>query len=187
MEFIKEIRLLENTMNKKEVYLTSLGSTSVLVTALETTDIYKNDGTIIIAEQFQKSIARYVAAYTDSSYFIKLREPQDNSLEELQNYIEENNIKLILAITGVSNEEHDIKIKPLNKMEQSIINELKESFIEANITNTIVSNQLNIDNTIDVIEIEISRNCRNIDEPEKLENVCNALINFIEMYANYVD
>ena len=35
MEFIKEIRLLENTTKRKEDYMTSLGSTEVLLTTLE--------------------------------------------------------------------------------------------------------------------------------------------------------
>ena len=188
MEFIREIKILDNTLNKDGDILTFLGNTPVLITALETTDIYKSDGTTIFAEQYQKAIARYVAAYTDSSYFIKLRESEDNVLNLLSKYIESNCIKLVIDITGVPDlQENDIKIKPLTKIDKTTLNEITEAFTENGITKITSDEIPNNQTEIDIVKIEVSRTCRDLENPEKLENVCTALVKFIEMYSNYVD
>ncbi len=184
MEFIKEIRLLENTSTRKEDYMTSLGSTEVLITTLEltkdknTNDEYKED-------EFLKAITRYVAAYTDSSYFIKLRESDDENLTNLQEYIEKNAIKLVIDINATKDSEHDIIIKPINKnFDKTIIQELKEAFEEENITKVLVEESLNVKHDVDVLEIKFSKKIRNIDEQNNLERVCEALIKFVSMYTN---
>ncbi len=184
MEFIKEIRLLENTSTRKETYMTSLGSTEVLLTTLELTQNL-NDNNIYIESEFLKAITRYVAAYTDSSYFIKLRESDDENLNQLQEYIEKNAIKLVIDINALEDNDQDIIIKPINKnIDKTILQELKEVFIEENITKVQLEEPLNVEHNIDVIEINISKNIRNIEAPNYLENLCNALINFISMYTN---
>ena len=181
MEFIKEIRLLENTTKRKEDYMTSLGSTEVLLTTLElakSNDHYAED-------EFLKAITRYVASYTDSSYFIKLRETSDDNLQKLQEYIDQNAIKLLIDINVTKDNNNDIVIKPINKnIDKTIIKELKEALEEENITKIIVEDSLDIKHNIDVLEIKISKNIRNIEEPMYLENLCNALIKFISMYTN---
>ena len=111
MEFIKEIRLLENTTKRKEDYMTSLGSTEVLLTTLELAK--SNDH--YVEDEFLKAITRYVASYTDSSYFIKLRETSDDNLQKLQEYIEQNAIKLLIDINVTKDNNNDIIIKPINK------------------------------------------------------------------------
>lgn len=187
MEFKREIQVLENTINREGSYLKSLGTTQVLLTALETTDKTTPDGTTIFAEEFQKAITRYVASYTDSSYFIKLRDTENDNLEELTNFIETNCINLVFDITGVSDlQDNDIIIRPLNNVDSTILKELEEAFTEEGITKVLVTEKPQSQNNIDLIKIEISRDCRNIEEPEKLEKVCNALIKFIEMYSNYL-
>ena len=184
MEFIKEIRLLENTSTRKEDYMTSLGTTEVLLTTL---DINKNNSADdnYIDNEFLKAITRYVASYTDSSYFIKLRETPDEKLTKLQEYIEQNAIKLLIDINTTKDNENDIVIKPINNnIDKTLLQELKEAIEEENITKILVEETLDIKHDIDVIEIKISKNIRNIDNPIYLEKLCNALINFISMYTN---
>ena len=131
MEFIKEIRLLENTTKRKEDYMTSLGSTEVLLSTLELAK--SNDH--YVEDEFLKAITRYVASYTDSSYFIKLRETSDDNLQKLQEYIDQNAIKLLIDINVTTDNNNDIVIKPINKnIDKTIIKELKEALEEENIT-----------------------------------------------------
>lgn len=207
MEFIEEIKILENTFRSKETYLTYIGNTDVLLTAVHTMDQLKEDGTFKFEEFYTKAIARYVAAKTDSSYFVKIKDTNidSNSLviddfkEQLLNYIEENNIKLIIDIHGAKEErDFDVELGTLNNIsaDYSSIKELEDAFKEVGITKVQYNNpfkgggitQTIFANTnIDVIQIEINGKYRNIDEPEKIEKICKALINFIKMYNNIVD
>lgn len=181
MEFIQEIKILENTNNQKGDYFSCLGNTPVLLTALETTNKQLEDGTIIIAELFQKAIVRYVAAYTDSSYFIKLKDTLD--YQKLGAYIEANNIKLVLNINQTH--EKDLIIKPLKLGDVTIIKELEDALKEQNITNITIADYQLESTDLDVVNIYLPKENRDIDSKEKLGNTCEALISFIEMYTNY--
>lgn len=184
MEFIQEIKILENTLSRQEAYFTSLGTTQVLLTALDTIDVVQKDGTLSLAEPYSKAITRYVAAYTDSSYFIKLKDIDLEKEPVLSQYIENNAIKLILDIVGV-NSEDDITIKPLNNVNYSIVKELEDAFKEQNITKVSSSTPEPISSQIDIVQIEISREYRDINKPENIEKVCIALENYIKLYTNY--
>lgn len=207
MEFIEEIKILENTFRNKETYLTYIGNTDVLLTAVHTMDQLKEDGSYKFEEYYTKAIARYVAAKTDSSYFVKIKDTNidsnsvilDDFKEQLLNYIEENDIKLIIDIHGAKEErEFDVEFGTLNNIsaDYSSIKELEDAFKEVGITKVQYNNpfkgggitQTIFANTnIDVIQIEINAKYRNIEEPEKIKNICDALINFIKMYNNIVD
>lgn len=207
MEFIEEIKILENTFRLKEEYLTYIGTTGVMLTAVHTMDQYKEDGTFKFEEFYTKAIARFVAAKTNSSYYIKIKDTHidSNSLQfdefknNLLNYINENNVKLIIDIHGAKEErDFDVEFGTLNNIsaDYSTIKELEDAFKESGITNISynspfkgggITQTVFANTNIDVIQIEINSKCRDIDNPDKLEKVCNALINFIKMYNNFSD
>ena len=75
----------------------------------------------------------------------------------------------------------------------STIKELKEAFIEHGITNIEINNPFKgggitktiYGNTnIDVIQIEINRKYRNIENLEKIETLIESIISFIKQYTN---
>ena len=145
MEFIEEIKILENTFRNKETYLTYIGNTDVLLTAVHTMDQLKEDGSYKFEEYYTKAIARYVAAKTDSSYFVKIKDTNidsnsvilDDFKEQLLNYIKENDIKLIIDIHGAKEErEFDVEFGTLNNIsaDYSSIKELEDAFKETGIT-----------------------------------------------------
>ena len=63
------------------------------------------------------------------------------------------------------------------------INNIKynEPFKGGGITQVIFSNT-----SIDVIQLEINKKFRDINDCEKMEKLCNSLIFFIKQYANYM-
>lgn len=187
MEFIKEINVLENTLTRKEDFITSLGTSSVLLTALDTLDIYNPDGTIIDAPRYLKAIARYAAAYTDSSYFIKLKGPYNDNYQELTNYIESNHIKLVLDINATKNNSDILRIVPLNNVDKTILHELEEAFKEHNLSNIEITEPPTINIDADCIKIELPEIYRDLNNPIYLEKTCKALISFIKMYINISD
>lgn len=207
MEFIEEIKILENTLRNPETYLTSLGTTSVMLTAVHTLDQHREDGSLKLEEYYTKAIARYVAATTNSSYFVKIKDTNidsnsqtpDEFKDQLLAYIKENNIKLIIDLHGANSErDFDVEFGTLNNIsaDYTTIKELEDAFKEAGLTNIAynepfkgggITQTVFANTDIDVIQIEINGKCRDIDNPEKLEQVCKALINFIKMYSNYSD
>lgn len=187
MEFIKEIKILENTLKYRADYITYPGKTPVLLTALDTMDIYNPDGTIIDAPRFLKAIARYTAAYTDSSYFIKISSPDNEHFLELNNFIETNCIKIVLDINITKDNNKSIKIVPLNNVDNSILKELSETFKEHNISNIELEKVPSNDTEIDFIKIELPEKYRDITNPLLLEDICEALISFIKLYINIAE
>lgn len=187
MEFIKEITILENTLTRKEEFITTLGNSTVLLTALDTLDIYNPDGTIVVAPRFLKAITRYVAAYIDSSYFIKLRNPANDNLQDLTSYIEDNYLKLILDINAPKSACQNIRIVTLTNVDKTILNELTEAFQEHNLPNVDTLNCPTTTMSVDVIKIELPEEYRDIENPQTLEKVCEALVDFIKMYINITD
>lgn len=187
MEFKRELRILETKFQTEKEVQTYDGNVPILLTALETTNI-EEDGNIILAEDFLIAIARYVAARTNSSYFIKIRHTDDKLMTKLFNYIYQHKIKLVFEITGTNDLENNVTIKINNRIpiDYSLTKEIEESFKELNISKVkteIVNNKMDFD----LVTLEINREYRNIEESEKIEKICNAIINFIEQYSNYID
>lgn len=207
MEFIEEIKILENTLRSPETYLTYIGQTPVILTAVHTMEQHKEDGSLKYEEYYTKAIARYVAAKTNSSYFVKIKDTHidsngktlDEYKEQLLNHIKEKNIKLVIDIHGAkSDRDFDVEFGTLNDIsaDYTTVKELDDAFHEMGITNIAynqpfkgggITQTVFANTDIDVVQIEINGKCRDINNPEKLEKVCNALINFIKMYANYTD
>lgn len=201
MNFKEQIEQLENE-EVEDIFLYKIGDIPVLLTAAHTMKQIKDDGTIKLAEPYTKAIVRYVSKNISSSYIIKTKDTMiDANKDEIDEFkvllskiIKENNIKLVLDIHGSSRDrEFDIELGTLNNIsaDYSTINELKESFIEHGIKNIELNNPFKgggitryVYGTtdIDVIQVEINRNYRDIDKIDNLEKVCESLISFINQY-----
>ena len=77
----------------------------------------------------------------------------------------------------------------------STINELKEAFIENGINNIVINDPFKGGGItryiygmtdIDVIQIEINKKYRDIENIDNIEKVCNALISFIRKYNDKI-
>lgn len=201
MDFKSEIEMLEQFNNDKD-YDLNKGNIPIILTAPHTMQQIKEDNTIKLSEPYTKAIALYVSKITNCSSLIKLKDTGIDSNSDniddfkllLNDFIKENNIRLLIDIHGAKKErEFDIELGTLNNISAdfSTINELKESFIENGIKNISVNNPFKGGGIIrfiygvtdiDVIQIEINRNFRDINNLDNLKKVCNSLINFIKQY-----
>lgn len=202
MNIKEQIEKLENE-EVEDIFLYKIGTIPVLLTAPHTMIQQREDGTFKLDEPYTKAIVRYVSKNINCSYLIKTKDTMiDDNKDEIDEFkillskiIKENNIKLVLDIHGSSRDrEFDIELGTLNNIsaDYSTINELKESFIEHGIKNIELNNPFKgggitryVYGTtdIDVIQIEINRNYRDITKIDNLEKVCESLISFINQYA----
>lgn len=201
MSFKKEIEVLEKYSNDGD-YALSIGKLPIILTAPHTMQQIKEDNTIKLSEPYTKAIALYVSKKINCSSLIKLKDTgidsNSDNIDEfklaLNDLIRENDIKLLIDIHGASRDrEFDIELGTLNNIsaDYSTINELKEAFIENGIKNISINDPFKgggitryiygVTN-IDVIQIEINRNYRDINMIDNLERVCNSLISFIKQY-----
>lgn len=185
MEFIEEIKKLENTFNYKEDFLTMITNSNVLLTNIPHQDSTSLD------ELYIKAITRFIASNTLSSYIVSAH---DKVLDKdiLNRIIKENNISLVINLCNSKDTETDITYEQvqIKEMDYSLIKELEDAFRESNITkdkHEKVESSMFSDLDIDVIQVAISETIRDLENPEKLNQVCNALINYIKMYTNYTD
>lgn len=188
MEFIEEIKKLENTYQHPEEFIITEGVSPIIITNIPKSDSDE------LSEQYTRAIARYVAANTNSTYLVKTKDRINYSKEEfkskLTTLIEKNKVTLLINLSNTK-EETDItyEIPNITENNYSMLKELEDAFHEAGITNDNHS-ETTLDFTvpnIDIISIGINEKCRDIDNPDKLNKICNALINYIKMYTNYTD
>lgn len=201
----EELITLEKTTSNEE-YIKKIGNIPILITAPHSIPISKEDGTIKPQEPFTKAIALYLNKHLNTSYLIKTKDTgdsneleEDNFKKELINIIDDNNIKLVLDLHGAKKERpFDIELGTLNNLsaDYSTIKELEESFIEHNIKNIEINNpflgggitQYVYDKTkIDIIQIEINQNYRDLDQIENINKLINALISFINQYVDTIN
>ena len=188
MEFIEEIKKLENTYQHNEEFIITEGASPIIIT-----NIPKKESTEL-SEQYTRAIARFVAANTNSTYLVKTKDRITYSEEELKNkltsLIEKNKVTLLINLSNTT-EENDIvyEFPNITESNYSILKELEDAFHEAGITNDKqIESKLDFKElNIDVINIGINENCRDLDNPDKLNMICTALINYIKMYTNYTD
>lgn len=200
-EFKNKILEYENKFENL-TYISKKGNIPVIITAVHTMEQVKDDGTIKLSEPFTKAITMYVADKTNSYSLIKNIDTgiDSNSLItdefkiELLKIIKENNIRLLFDIHGASKDrEFDVELGTLNNLsaDYSTIKELEEAFIENGITNIELNNpfkgggitQYIYESTnIDIIQIEINKKFRDLNNAENIEKICNSLINFINQY-----
>lgn len=206
MNFMNEILSFEKD-NTEDIYITRIGTIPILLTAVHTMNQERQDGTIKKIEPYTKAIVRYICSKLDCFYFIKLKDTRidSNSLEidefkeKLYHYVKNNNIKLVIDIHGANKDrDFDVEFGNLNNLSTDFttINELKESFIENGIHNIELNNPFkgggitqyiyaNFD--IDVVQIEINGNYRNINNYSDMKKIIDSIIDFIKKYNNYIE
>ena len=202
MNFKDKIELLEN--EKDDSFIYNIGDVKVLLTAPHTMLQQKEDGSYKYNEPYTKAICKYVSEITNCSYLIKTKDTmidankdeEDEFKKLLLKIIDENDIKLVLDIHGASRDrDFDVELGTLNNIsaDYSTINELKEAFIENNIKNIEINDPFKGGGitryiygktNIDVIQIEINRNYRDIEQIDNLEKICKTLVKFINQYCN---
>lgn len=189
----------------QETYHKKIGNIPVILTAVHTMNHFKIDGTTKPIEPFTKAIALYTAAETNSFAFVKIKDTgiDSNSLIEdefkitLLDIIKKNNIKLLIDIHGADEKRtFDVELGTLYNLsaDYSTIKELEDAFKEQGINNISINEpfkgggitQYIYHNTnIDIIQLEINRRYRDINNPDNIEKICNSLISFINQYTTY--
>jgi len=203
MNFKEQIIELEQDITS-DIYLLKEGIVPIVITAVHTMPQKRANGRFKLNEPFTKAITKYVSNQVGASYFIKIKDngietncaPMDEFKHKLLNYVKDNNIKLVLDIHGAKKERaYDVEVGTLNHLSAkeetiaSLVNSFKknnilnivhnESFKGGGITKTIYGNT----NT-EVIQMEINKKYRNLDDIDNMKKICDALIEFINIYNN---
>ena len=188
-------------------YIVKIGKLPIILTAVHTMTQFKENGEYKKSEPYTKAIAMYIAQTTNCSYLIKNKDTgvDPNNIENdvfknmLLDNIKDNNIKLVIDIHGAKKDrDFDIELGTLNNLssDYSTIKELIEAFNENGIINVKINNPFKggaitqkvfAETDCDVIQIEINANFRNIDESDKMEQVCNSIIKFIYQYVEIMN
>lgn len=181
MELIEELKILENTYHNEEDLLIAKNSSSVLLINLS------ND---LINNTYLKAITRFVAASTSSSYVVNTKESillnEEDINNKIKELINEQEIKLVINIKP-SKEDYDVMYKTSNNLDYTTIKELEDAFHESLITNIKEYETKEKNTNYNYIELLINDSYHNLEEPEKVEKLSQALINFIKMYTNFSD
>lgn len=204
MNFENQIKNLES-ITSKEDFIIKKGTIPILFSAPHDIMQYFKDGTIKKSEPFTKAISLYLNKHCGTYSIIKMndtgtdsnRDNHDKYKEELIRLVKENNIKLIIDLHGAAIErDFDIEFGTLNNLtaDYSTINELKEAFTENGIKNIVMNDPFkggaitqylyNLKD-VDVIQLEINRKYRSINNIELLEKLIESFINFINQYMSY--
>ena len=178
------------------------GSIPILLSAPHTVNFLKEDGNFKMREGYTKAIVKYLALKTGA--FLMIKENSDgidpNKLE-MENYkhqllevINKYQIQLVLDIHGAASH-HDfaIEIGSLDGVSARIqtIESLKTAlkdpgiapvaenspFKGGGITKTVHGNT-----NIEVLQLEINRDYRDLTHPEKLFHLCKTLENFLKSF-----
>ena len=204
MNFKEEIEFFEN-FESQNIYISKIGNVPILFTAPHTMYQNLNDGTKKWGETYTKAICMYLNKYCNTSYLIKLkdtgidsnRDNHDEFKNELIKIVKENNIKLVIDLHGAKSERNfDVELGTLNNLtaDFSTIKEFEEAFIENNILNVkhndpfkggAITQYLYNLKDVDVIQLEINGNFRDLEQIDNLKKLCNALISFINQYIEY--
>ena len=202
-KYKEEIIKLENEINK-EVIIQKVGNYPVMLTSVHSMNQIKNGKIVKLREPFTKAIVKYISNKVDVSYLIKTKDDgiDPNYIEKekfkskLIKLVKDNNIKLVFDIHGASEKrKFDVEFGTLNNLSAdfSTINELKEEFEENGIENIAINNPfkggmitqyLYMCSDVEVIQIEINKKYRNINDLEKTKRICDAIIKFINKYVD---
>jgi len=199
-ELKRKMDMLENKRFEEEFTIIR-GTVPVLLSAPHTMKQLREDASIKSAEPYTKALALYLQERLDCSCFIKnmdtgIDSNSDNYEKyktELVRFIKKNNIRLVLDLHGASKDrEFSVELGTLNNLsaDYSTIKELKESFeengvLEVNINNPFkgggITRRIYASTDIDVIQIEINRNYRDLDI-KKFKMIIDSLEKFILFY-----
>ena len=200
-DFQRQIFQLERD-NTSELIHFERGTVPILLSAPHTVNFLKEDGNFKMREGYTKAIVKYLAQKTGA--FILIKENSDGidpNKPEMENYkrqllevIKNYQIQLVLDIHGAASH-HDfaLEIGSLDGVSakpqtvESLKNALKNQgiapvaennpFKGGGITKTVHGNT-----NIEVLQLEINRNYRNLTHPEKLFYLCKSLENFLKSF-----
>lgn len=200
-DFQRQIFQLERD-NIPELIHFEQGSIPILLSAPHTVNFLKEDGNFKMREGYTKAIVKYLAQKTGA--FLMIKENSDgidpNKIEmedykrQLLEIIEKHQIRLVLDIHGAASH-HDfaleigsldgVSAKPqaIESLKNALKNQGITSVAENNpfkgggITKTVHSNT-----KIEVLQLEINRDYRDLSHPEKLFYLCKSLENFLKSF-----
>lgn len=187
-------------------YIVKKGAVPIILTVAHTMMQTKENGNYKYPETYTKSIAMFVAENTNCHFLIKNKDtgidPNSSENDTFKNMlldnIKDNNIKLIIDLHGAKKDRNfDVELGTLNNIssDYSTVKELIDAFNENDILNIEINNPFKggaitqkvfSETDCDVIQIEINDNFRNIEEENKIKQVCNALIKFIKQYNEII-
>ena len=200
-DFQHQIFQLERD-NTPELIHFERGSIPILLSAPHTVNFLKEDGNFKMREGYTKAIVKYLALKTGA--FLMIKENSDgidpNKLE-MENYkhqllevINKYQIQLVLdihgaashhdfaieigSLDGVSAKNQTIESLKLNLKDQGIAPVAENNpFKGGGITKTVHGNT-----NIEVLQLEINRDYRDLTHPEKLFQLCKSLENFLKSF-----
>lgn len=200
-DFQRQIFQLERD-NTPELIHFEQGSIPILLSAPHTVNFLKEDGSFKMREGYTKAIVKYLAKKTGA--FLMIKESSDGidpNKPEMEDYkrrlleiIKGYQIQLVLDIHGAASH-HDfaIEIGSLDGVSARIqtIESLKTALKNQGIT-PVAENQpfkgggitktVHGNTNIEVLQLEINHNYRNLTQPEKLFHLCKSLENFIKSF-----
>ena len=201
-DFQRQIFQLERE-NTPELIHFEKGTVPILLSAPHTVNFLKEDGNFKMREGYTKAIVKYLAQKTGA--FLMIKENSDgidpNKLE-MENYkhqllevINKYQIQLVLDIHGAASH-HDfaieigsldgVSVRPqtIESLKTALKNQGIAPVAENNpfkgggITKTVHGNT-----NIEVLQLEINRDNRDITHPEKLYHLCRSLENFLKSFS----
>lgn len=200
-DFQHQIFQLERD-NMPELIHFEQGSIPILLSAPHTVNFLKEDGNFKMREGYTKAIVKYLAQKTGAFFMIKENSDGiDPNKPEMEDYkhqllevINKYQIQLVLDIHGAaSHHEFTIeigsldgvsaKIQTIESLKTALKNQGIASVAENNpfkgggITKTVHGNT-----NIEVLQLEINRNYRDLTHPEKLFHLCKSLENFLKSF-----
>lgn len=200
-DFQRQIFQLERD-NTPELIHFERGSIPILLSAPHTVNFLKEDGNFKMREGYTKAIVKYLAQKTGA--FLMIKENSDGidpNKSEIENYkrqllevIKNYQIQLVLdvhgaashhnfaieigSLDGVSAKKQTIESLKLNLKNQGIAPVAEnQPFKGGGITKTVHGNT-----NIEVLQLEINRNYRDLTHPEKLFHLCKSLENFLKSF-----
>ena len=200
-DFQHQIFQLERD-NTPELIHFEKGTTPILLSAPHTVNFLKEDGNFKMREGYTKAIVKYLAQKTGA--FLMIKENSDgidpNKLEmedyksQLLEIIEKHQIKLVLDIHGAaSHHGFAIEIGSLDGVSARVqtIETLKAALKNQGIIQVAenhpfkgggITKAVHNNTKIEVLQLEINRNYRDLTQPEKLFYLCKSLENFLKSF-----
>ena len=200
-DFQRQISQLERD-NTSELIHFEKGTTPILLSAPHTVNFLKEDGNFKMREGYTKAIVKYLAQKTGAFLLIKENpdgiDPNKPEMEDYKRHllqiIEDYQIQLVLDIHGAASH-HDfaleigsldgISAKPetikalKTALQIQVIAPVAENnpFKGGGITKAVHNNT-----KIEVLQLEINRNYRDLNNSEKLFYLCKSLENFLKSF-----
>lgn len=200
-DFQRQIFQLERD-NTPELIHFERGSIPILLSAPHTVNFLKEDGNFKMREGYTKAIVKYLAKKTGA--FLMIKENSDGidpNKPEMEKYkrglleiIEQYQIQLVLDIHGAASH-HDFaieigsldgvgaRVQTIESLKTALKNQRIAPVAENNpfkgggITKAVHNNT-----KIEVLQLEINRNYRDLTHPEKLFRLCKSLENFLKSF-----